>query len=184
MNSQLIASTGSNGGLGFEAAKHIAKTECALLILAVRSLAKGEAAAKAIKDTLPAESKIVIEVWPLDMANYQSIKDFAKRASSLERLDVLLENAGITGSRQWVEFEGEESVIVTNVIGTFLLALLLLPKLRDTGKSTGRNTRLVIVSSEVHSFTKFEERNAEEGIFNRLNDQVCWFYSLFVLCNL
>lgn len=143
-----------------------------MLILAVRSLAKGEAASKAIKETLPAESKIVIEVWPLDMTNYQSIKDFAKRANTLERLDVLLENAGIC-TMHWVEVEGEESNIVTNVIGTFLLALLLLPKLRDTGKTVGGNARLVFVSSEVHSFTKFEDRNAEEGIFNRLGDKVC-----------
>lgn len=127
--------TGSNTGLGFEAAKHFARLNCAKLILAVRSIAKGEAAAANIKAEVFSEyTTTSIEVWPLDLSNYNSVKEFAERAKKLDRLDVLLENAAVA-TFAYNQVDGEELTIATNVIGTFLLAFALLPKLRETAKS-------------------------------------------------
>ncbi|KIW31656.1 uncharacterized protein PV07_03268 [Cladophialophora immunda] len=163
---ETVIVTGSNTGLGKEAARHIARLGASKLILAVRNTKAGEAAKKDIEKTTKCSSD-VIEVWELDLASYGSVKAFAERASKLSRIDVLLENAGIA-THNYNQAEGHERTITVNVISTFLLALLLLPKLKSTAKEFKTNPRLIIVSSEVHGWSKFEEWK-EPHIFETLD---------------
>lgn len=165
---QTVIVTGSNAGLGFEAAHHISRLNASLLILAVRNLSKGHAAKKSILTSTgrPANS---IEVWELNMDSYDSIRSFASRVNTLPRLDAILENAGIQ-SPSFKMVAGYESVITTNVIGTFLLALLILPKLRETAATFKVGPRLSIVGSELHFVAKFSE-GAADDIFAALNDE-------------
>ena len=158
LNGQTVIVTGSNTGLGKEAARHFARLGAAKLILAVRNTKAGEAAKTDIEQTTQCAPGTV-EVWPLDLGDYDSVKSFAARASKeLERVDVLCENAGIaTGKKRMVQ--GHESHITVNVISTFLLALLMLPKLKDTAKKFETRPRLTVVSSEVHGWCKFPERD-------------------------
>ena len=74
----------------------------------------------------------VVEVWQLDLSHYESVKEFAKRAQGLARLDILVENAGIV-TFEFSMMEDNESIITTNVVSPVLHSLLLLPKLRETG---------------------------------------------------
>lgn len=165
---QTVIVTGSNVGLGFSAAQQIAQRGASRVILAVRTVSKGEIAAQKIRDSLPS-SKTQLEVWPLDLSSYQSVKDFAARANAeLERLDVLLENAGV-GMFEFTLQEEDEASIKTNVLSTTLLALLLLPKLRESAQKFGIIPRAVIVSSNVGFLAKFKERHAE-NIFDELNN--------------
>ena len=125
--------------LGLEAARHIVRLECARLILAVRNIEKGEAARQDIERTTGRVG--VIQVWQLDMDNFQSVKSFAERVESeLERLDVALLNAGVVSRTFKLSPEGWEETLQVNVLATALLALLLLPKLRasKTPSSTPR----------------------------------------------
>lgn len=148
--------TGSNTGLGKEAARHFARLGASKLILAVRNTTAGEAAKRDIEATTKRPSD-VIEVWPLDLSSYDSVQAFADRATkNLRRIDVLLENAGIAVSKFQLA-EGHERTITVNVISTFLLALLLLPKLEATARDFNTQPRLTIVSSEVHEQAKFPE---------------------------
>ena len=55
-------------------------------------------------------------------------------------------------------------------MGTFLLALLLMPKLRSDGRKYGFTPTLTVVTSELHEFVAFDERK-EPGIFAHLNDE-------------
>ncbi|KIX94946.1 uncharacterized protein Z520_09256 [Fonsecaea multimorphosa CBS 102226] len=165
---ETVIVTGSNTGLGKEAARHFARLGASKLILAVRNTKAGEAAKKDIENTTKC-SPNVIEVWELDLASFDSVKAFADRASKLPRIDVLLENAGIA-TRKYSQAEGHERTITVNVISTFFLALLLLPKLKSTAKEFKVNPRLTIVSSEVHAWTKFEERNVPR-IFETLDNE-------------
>ena len=127
---QTIIVTGSNAGLGLAAARHFVRLDAAKVILAVRTVEKGEAAKRSIEQSTGRAG--VVEVWQLDLAHYESVRFFAKRAMGLERLDVVVENAGIlTGKFQVME--GDEASVTTNVVSTVLHALLLLPKLRETG---------------------------------------------------
>ncbi|KAL8638375.1 MAG: hypothetical protein Q9228_004465 [Teloschistes exilis] len=164
---QTIIVTGANVGLGFEAARHYVRLGAAKVILAVRTVEKGETAKKEIETSEKREG--VIEVWPLDLSSYDSIKAFAKRAESLPRLDILLENAGIA-TPVFKMTEDNESTITTNVVSTFLLALMMLPKLRETAGKFGTRPCLTIVTSEVHFMTQFPEKSNED-IFAALNDE-------------
>lgn len=165
---QTIIVTGSNIGLGRDTARQLAHLGASKVIIAVRSLSKGEEAAAAIRAGLPDSSTTSLEVWSLDLSSYESIQDFAARASKLDRLDGLLENAGVA-TRKFTLAEDHESTIMVNVVGTFLLALLLLPKLRETASKFNVLPHITIVSSEVAFWAKFNERNAA-SIFGELNN--------------
>ena len=165
--------TGSNVGLGYEAAKHIARLNCKRLIIAVRNLEKGEKAKREILASLssPREDDFV-KVWQLDLASTQSTKDFAERASSeLDRVDVLLENAGIDPSGQWHFAEGHEQSLTVNVLNTLLLGLLLLPKLRETSQKFNTKARLSIVTSELHHVAAIPKDADFDHIYATLDDK-------------
>ncbi|KAL8910270.1 MAG: hypothetical protein Q9171_004434 [Xanthocarpia ochracea] len=163
---QTVIVTGSNGGLGFEAARHYVRLGASKVILAVRTLEKGEAAKKTLEES---ENRVgVIEVWELDLASYESVKNFAKKVNDLPRVDVVLENAGIA-TGQFRITEDNESSITTNVVSTFLLALLVLPKLRESSIKFKTTPYLTIVTSEIHGFTNFPEKSSP-NIFETLNN--------------
>ncbi len=163
---QTIIVTGSNVGLGLEAARWFVKLDAKKVILAVRTIAKGEEAKDIIERS--ENRKGVVEVWPLDLSSYQSVKDCSKRAEGLERLDVIVENAGIV-TYEWKMMEENESTITTNVVSPLLHAVLSLPKLRETATRYNTTPKLVFTSSFVHWMTKFNERK-EERIFDALAD--------------
>jgi len=144
---QTIIVTGSNTGLGLEAAIHFVRLDAAKVILAVRSVKKGEDAKTFIEEKTG--KKNVVEVWQVDMSSYDSIKAFAKNCGSLDRLDVLLANAGVL-KNTFDSAEGTEITITVNVIGTFLLILNLLPLLRKSKQTTGMTPRVTITSSILH----------------------------------
>ncbi|KAK4545408.1 hypothetical protein LTR36_002758 [Oleoguttula mirabilis] len=162
--------TGSNVGLGKEAARHIARLGASNLILAVRNIDKGNAAKEDIERSTGC-SKDVIKVWLLDMADYSSVTSFAARASKeLERVDVLLANAGIA-SFLWRTAEDNEAMITVNVVSTFLLTMLMMPKLKDTARKYNTRPVVTITSSEVHARTTLPAKSAPDGqIFQTLND--------------
>jgi NAD(P)-dependent dehydrogenase (short-subunit alcohol dehydrogenase family) len=169
---QVIIVTGSNVGLGFEAARHFYRLNCAKLILAVRTVAKGEIAKEDIAQSVKhrTDSISAIEIWPLDLSDTASTIAFAKRVTEeLPRLDVLVENAGIVSST-WEMAEGFEQTIQVNVLNTFLLALSVLPKLRGSKSNfPDASPHLVVVSSEAHHMTKFLEINAPD-LYEKLHD--------------
>lgn len=124
-------------------------------------------AAKADIDATSNREPDIVEVWEVDLASYASVKKFAARALTLERLDVLVSNAGF-----WIEefvlVEEDETHITVNVVNTLLLALMVLPKMRET--SVRFNTQVVstFVGSFTHTFTNMPERKAER-ILDELN---------------
>ena len=143
---QTIIVTGSNVGLGLEASRHFVRLDAAKVILAVRSLEKGEVAKESIEASTGRTG--VVEVWQLDLSHYESVKDFAKRAQGLARLDVLVENAGIV-TFKFSMMDDDESTIKTNVVSPILHSLLLLPKLRETGAKFNTLPRYVNISSDL-----------------------------------
>ncbi|GAB1736025.1 hypothetical protein NU219Hw_g6079t1 [Hortaea werneckii] len=170
-----IIVTGSNTGLGKEAVRHFVRLNAGKVIIACRSTAKGEAAKQDVETSTG--RKGVVDVWPLDLTDYESVKAFAQRAKSLSRLDVALLNAGIiwlimdimADTPEFTTVAGNESTITVNVVSTFLLALLLLPKLQESGNRFNTIPTLTIVSSEMHFVTSFPERNSPT-IFKTLNE--------------
>jgi NAD(P)-dependent dehydrogenase (short-subunit alcohol dehydrogenase family) len=105
--------TGSNVGIGFEAAKHFVRLNAAKVVLAVRNVSAGEAAKELIEKSTARAG--VCEIWELDLASFDSVREFAERALKLPRLDIVVENAGIATSVFNVA-EGHERTITVNVI--------------------------------------------------------------------
>ncbi|KAI9701733.1 MAG: hypothetical protein M1820_006361 [Bogoriella megaspora] len=161
LSNQTIIVTGSNVGLGFDAAQHFARLGASTVILAVRSEAKGNAAKRKIVRTLGIDESR-IEVWPLDQSSTASITAFADRASRLERLDAVIENAGVL-TAEWQTIEGVECQVKVNVLGTVMLALLLLPKLRETGKLYNKDSHLTLVGTDLSMIAAFREKDVDGG---------------------
>lgn len=170
---QTVIVTGANSGLGLEAAQHFYRLNAARLILAVRTIAKGQDAKEYILRNNPQRSDpAAIETWSLDLSSTESTLAFASRVKrELPRLDVLINNAGIN-SPEWKVYEGYEQAVQVNVLNTFLLALSLLPKLEASTTVSDKESQphLVIVSSEAHRLTKFPEINAPD-LYARLNQK-------------
>jgi NAD(P)-dependent dehydrogenase (short-subunit alcohol dehydrogenase family) len=122
--------TGGNSGIGLPTARALAAAG-ARVVLAVRDLAKGEAAAESI----PGDC----EVRQLDLADLASVRAFA--TGWLGELSVLINNAGVMRTPERRTADGFELQIGTNHLGHFALTNLLLPQLTD---------RVVTVASGAH----------------------------------
>ncbi|KAI0477756.1 NAD(P)-binding protein [Xylariaceae sp. FL0804] len=176
-----IIITGSNTGLGKEAARHYARLGAKRLILAVRNLGKGEAAKKDIATT--AAAGVDIQVWEIDMAQPSSIRAFAARLErDLDRVDIFHANAGLVSAhyREVPGFgaEGLEMNLAVNYVATYLLVARVLPKLKSTAADFSIRPVLVITSSGAHRHTQFPQKsepNLLEAInHNREDDPARW----------
>ncbi|HEX4344332.1 MAG TPA: oxidoreductase [Solirubrobacteraceae bacterium] len=148
MTGRVVVVTGANSGLGAVVARELARAG-GRVVLAVRDLARGEAAAA----TMPGET----EVRQLDLASLASVRAFA--AAWDGPLDVLVNNAGVMAIPRRSTADGFEMQIATNHLGPFALTNLLLEHVTD---------RVVTVSSAVHRMGKidFDDLNSEHG-YNR-----------------
>jgi NAD(P)-dependent dehydrogenase (short-subunit alcohol dehydrogenase family) len=147
-SNQTVIITGANTGLGLEAARHFVRLGAAKVILACRSLDKGFNAKKDIEHSFAADPS-VIEVWEVDVGSWESVREFCKRVEGLERVDCVVENAGVATPKFEI-VEGFEKTVAVNVIGTFFMALLVLPKLGETAGRFNVVPRLTIVASDAH----------------------------------
>lgn len=149
--------TGSNVGIGLQACAQMLSLGLSRLVMGVRSIDKGEAAAAILRQSHPSAT---IEVWELDMCSYDSIQAFAKRCSSLERLEFAILNAGVLKSEFKLSTAGHEEGFQVNYLSTTLLAALLLPTLRSR-RPESQPGRLTIVGSSVSLTNKFQHRDAK-----------------------
>jgi NAD(P)-dependent dehydrogenase (short-subunit alcohol dehydrogenase family) len=131
--------TGANSGLGLVTARELARAG-ARVVLTSRSAEKGDGAATRITSTVPAAD---VQPAVLDLADLGSVRAFA--AAAPERVDVLINNAGIMAAPRRLTKEGFESQFGTNHLGHFALTGLLLPALLRTPAP-----RVVTVSSHLH----------------------------------
>ncbi|KAH8891587.1 NAD(P)-binding protein [Thozetella sp. PMI_491] len=166
---QTIIVTGSSAGLGLEAARTFVHLDATRVILAVRSPQKGHQAAESIRKST-GNLNTIIEVWELDLCKYDSVLAFAYRANrSLDRLDVVVENAG-GSTRKFERAEDNERTITVNFVSTMLLGLLLLPNLRETSIKLDKDVVLTFVGSHMHWLAKFDERNADDILAQLANE--------------
>lgn len=166
LTGQTAIVTGSNTGLGFEAARHLVRLDAERVILAVRSVEKGEQAKQRIEEST--KRKGVIEVWELDLPSYESVKSFARRCNQdLQRLDCVIGNAAL-GSRSYSVLEDNEAALTVNIVSTFLLSILLMPLCRKSSRSFNVQPRLTFIVSDVHGMARLPERH-QPDIFASLN---------------
>lgn len=169
-----ILLTGASGGVGLAAGLLYAKHKVSHLILAVRRPDAGEATATKIKEAYP---KTRITVMQVDMGSYGSIQTFVQRIENeIERLDVAVLNAGVMKTAPTMLASGWEETIGVNALGTALLGLLLLPKLRaarpelqaqfnalDVDNKGSQFPHLVFVSSRAQFFTERKDLPSDDS---------------------
>ncbi|KAH8647944.1 hypothetical protein BX600DRAFT_420196 [Xylariales sp. PMI_506] len=157
-----VVITGANSGIGKAAASHFVHLGAQKVILACRSVEKGEKAKVEIESAEKSSKSDVVEVWPLDLGSYASITRFCRRAEeTLDRLDVAVANAGLA-TFECQLYEGYERQTMIHVIAPFTMALLLLPAMRRTAdRFQGCVPHYVMVNSNGHMYTKFAPGQAE-----------------------
>jgi NAD(P)-dependent dehydrogenase (short-subunit alcohol dehydrogenase family) len=150
--------TGASG-IVLHAARQLLDHKLSHLIFAVRNRSKDEPTAAELRKKHP---NARIELWDLEMTSYPSIQALAARAATLRRLDAVLLNSAITSpSFGTVPTTGHERVVQINYLSTLLLAILMLPVLKDKKAARGGAAgRLTIVSSGVAFFAKLPNRDA------------------------
>jgi NAD(P)-dependent dehydrogenase (short-subunit alcohol dehydrogenase family) len=134
--------TGANSGLGQIVARELARAG-AEVVIAIRDTGKAQAAEAAIRSLAPSAR---LEVARLDLADLSSVRAFSERfLANHDRLDLLVNNAGLMAAPYRRTADGFELQFGTNHLGHFALTGLLLPALRDRV-----GARVVTVSSGAH----------------------------------
>lgn len=128
--------TGASSGIGLATADALAHAG-AHVVLAVRHLGRGEAAAATITS-----ARGTLEVRHLDLADLSSIREFA--ASWHGQLDLLINNGAAGAIQESRTIDGFETQFGTNHLGHFALTNLLLPHITD---------RVVTVASNAHKLS-------------------------------
>ncbi|KFA60247.1 hypothetical protein S40285_08072 [Stachybotrys chlorohalonatus IBT 40285] len=149
--------TGSNVGIGLAACRVMLQLGLSRLIMAVRTVEKGKAAAEPLRKGFP---QALIQVVQLDMLSYESIQTFAKHCSTLPRLDVAILGAAVFSSEFKIMPTGHEEVFQVNYLSTTLLSMLLLPALKPK-RSGDEPGRLTIISSSTALYGEFAHRDAD-----------------------
>ncbi|WP_422742434.1 SDR family NAD(P)-dependent oxidoreductase [Mycobacterium sp. WMMD1722] len=155
--------TGANTGLGYETARALV-AHGARVVLAVRNLDKGKAAADLIARRYPGAD---VAVQELDLTSLGSIESAAESLTGAEdRIDLLINNAGVMMTPKATTQDGFELQFGTNHLGHFALTGRLLDRLLATPGS-----RVVTVSSMGHRFARggirFDDLQSERS-YNRL----------------
>lgn len=147
-NGRIVVITGASSGIGKETARVLAHKN-AKVIIAVRDVTKGQDVARAIQKQFAAAD---ITVRELDLSSLESIKVFAESMNrAYQRLDLLINNAGIMMCPFAKTRDGFEVQFGTNHLGHFALTLQLLPLLKNSAES-----RVVVVASLAHKRGKLD----------------------------
>lgn len=163
-----VVLTGATSGLGYEAAIKFLNLGVDSLIIGSRSLERGNRVKAELEKRTNRSG--IIQVWELEMSSFQSVKNFARRIENeVKRLDVALLNAGLWNRNYTTSPEKWEETIQVNTLSTSLLALLLLPKLKDSALSSD-STHLTIVSSQQFVRVKAESLRTEGPLLEHVND--------------
>jgi NAD(P)-dependent dehydrogenase (short-subunit alcohol dehydrogenase family) len=134
--------TGANTGLGEETAVGLAAMGFRV-VMTSRDPAKGDAARARVRERSGSDD---VEVRPLDLASFASIRSFADGVLAAHpAVHVLVHNAGVHLSDRRETAEGFEMTFGVNHLGPFLLTQLLLDRLRASSPA-----RVVVVSSAAH----------------------------------
>ena len=148
--------TGANNGIGFETTLAMASYGFKT-IMACRNLTKAE---KAKSDILQKMPNADLDILQLDLSDLENVKVFAENfKKQYDRLDVLINNAGVLIYSGKKNKAGVELQFATNHLGHFLLTNLLLEKIPDDPAS-----RIVALSSIAHknALIHFDDLNCEK----------------------
>ncbi len=143
MQGRTVVLTGASSGIGKQTTLELARRG-AHVVMACRDLDKARAAQREIEADAAFSGRL--ELREIDLASFDSIRAFADAANAeLERIDVLVNNAGVFPQKAAKTADGFELQLGANHLGSFLLTMLLLDKLKASAPS-----RIVHLTSMLH----------------------------------
>jgi NAD(P)-dependent dehydrogenase (short-subunit alcohol dehydrogenase family) len=143
LDGRVVLITGGNAGIGKETAVALASMG-AQVVFTARDAARGT---EALAEIRTRSGNDAVDVMPLDLARFASVREFAKRWSDEhDHLDVLVNNAGLILNSRRETDDGNEMTFQVNHLGPFLLTQLLRDQL-----VAGDDARVVNVASDAHS---------------------------------
>lgn len=155
--------TGASSGIGAETTRVLA-LRGVQVVMGVRNMNAG----KEVKDKIVQENPAAkVDALELDLCSMASVRKFVSDYKASNRsLNLLINNAGVMATPFMLSKDNIELQFATNHLGHFLLTHLLLDTMKKTARKSGKEGRIVNVSSEAHRFAY------SEGIrFDKLNDQ-------------
>ncbi len=133
---KIIVVTGANSGLGFECSKTLA-AKGATVVMTARNMQKGE---QARSDILSEQPDASVDLMKLDVGDLSSVRDFATAfKAKYDRLDILLNNAGVMAIPRQETPDGFEMQLGVNHLGHFALTGLLLDVITQTPQARIHN---------------------------------------------
>jgi NAD(P)-dependent dehydrogenase (short-subunit alcohol dehydrogenase family) len=143
LDDKIVIVTGANSGIGFETALDLSKRK-AHVILACRDMKKAQKSLDMIKK-ISKNRNVYVE--KLDLASFESVKDFSNRIlSKYDKIDILINNAGVAFCPKWLTQNNFEYQFQVNYLSHYLLTRLLLDKLVESS-SIQSPTRVINVTS-------------------------------------
>jgi NAD(P)-dependent dehydrogenase (short-subunit alcohol dehydrogenase family) len=162
LQDKTVLVTGATSGIGEAAARKLASLG-AHTILVGRNRKKCEAVAQ---NLIRASNNRNIDVFQADLSSQSEIRGLAAELiSHVDKLDVLVNNAGALFKTRKQSIDGLELTFALNHLGYFLLTVLLLPALRKSPSG-----RIVVVGSHAHEGARmdFDDLQLEHG-YERIN---------------
>ena len=154
MEKKIALVTGANSGMGMASARMLARKGYFVLML-VRSEKRGSEAFKMLNEDQPDCFQLIL----CDLSDLQSVRRAAASiGETYEKIDVMLNNAGVITTQRELTKEGLEMQFAVNHVGHFLLTMLLLQKLQ-------KGSRIIQVASGAHKWgdIHFEDLSLEKS---------------------
>jgi NAD(P)-dependent dehydrogenase (short-subunit alcohol dehydrogenase family) len=157
MSDRICVVTGANSGIGLEISRGLAVEGFRVLMVA-RDHRRGD---EARSNVVAATGNEAVELILCDLSSQSQVRQLATTIlDRCERLDVLVNNAGLTLGRRTTTEDGIESTFAVNHLAPFLLTNLLWDRLKQSAPS-----RIVTVASEAHrgAVIDFADPGGERG---------------------
>jgi len=146
MNGKVCVVTGATSGIGKATAAALAR-QGAQVVLVGRDRGRGEATAAELGAVAATPPRLEIA----DLASMAQVRALADRLGALDRIDVLVNNAGFVAGQHRVTADGFEEVFAVNHLAPFLLTNLLLGKLTASAPA-----RVITVASDAHTAARLD----------------------------
>jgi retinol dehydrogenase-12 len=151
MNDKVCVVTGATSGIGKATAAELAR-QGAQVILVGRDRGRAEATAAELATAGPLPPRLELA----DLSSMAEVRALADRLDKLDRIDVLINNAGLVAGQRRVTVDGFEEVFAVNHLAPFLLTTLLLGRLTASAPA-----RVITVTSDAHTAAHLDLDNPQ-----------------------
>jgi retinol dehydrogenase 12 len=146
MNGKVCVVTGATSGIGKATAAALAR-QGAELVLVGRDRGRSEATAAELARVAASPPRVEIA----DLSSMAQVRALADRLGAMDRIDVLINNAGFVAGQRRMTEDGFEDAFAVNHLAPFLLTNLLLGKLTASAPS-----RVITVASDAHTAARLD----------------------------